>query len=107
MIEKQYGLLKKELTEVENDLKNNHLSYKEYGALNKKKALLLQKIDECPLIYEIWFDDYDGSMSMRESKQTLKERYINKEKAYKRLDELNDGCNYGRPYYMKISELDG
>lgn len=96
---KPYATLKSELDEVEKELKNEDL--------NKKKLGLLQKIDECPLIYEIWYDDYDGSMSCRSSKRSLKYRYMNKEKAYIKLDELNDGCNYGRPYYMKIRELDG
>ena len=105
---KPYATLKSELDEVEKELKNNlNMSYKDYEDLNKNKVVLLQKIDECPLIYEIWYDDYDGSMSCRSSKHSLEYRYMNKEKAYIKLDELNDGCNYGRPYYMKIRELDG
>ena len=105
---KPYATLKKELDEVCEELDNNlNMSYKDYEALNKKKVLLLQEIDECPLIYEIWYDDYDGSMSGRSSKHTLEYRFINKDKAYIKLKELNDGCNYGRPYYMKIRELDG
>ena len=103
-----YQALKIELETVENELKNHkNISNELYTHLKKKQEILKEKIDECPLIYEIWLSGYSGSMTMYDDPDSIKERYIDKEKAYARLDELNNGCNYGEPYYMKIVELDG
>ena len=107
MTEKQYDSLKKELRTVEDELKDNRLDYGKYVQLKEKQESLLQQIDECPLIYEIWKDRDNGSMSQDYHPPTLEKRYIDKEKAYAKLDELNDGCNYGKPYFMRIEELDG
>lgn len=104
---KKYDSLKKELEIVQQELQDKKLSYEEYSELKQKQENLIDKMESCPVVYEIWYDDYDGSMSMRESKNYIIERYIDKKKAYLRLDELNNGCNYGRPYYMKVVELDG
>lgn len=56
-------------------------------------------------IYEIWYDDYDGTMSIRESKFSLIERFLDKDKAYNRLKELNNGCNYGDTYFIKEEKI--
>jgi hypothetical protein len=103
-----YGLLKNELDNVERILSDSKcMSYERYSYWMDKKRMLLEMISELPLIYEIWLSGYDGSMSMYHDTDTLEERYINMDKAYLRLDELNDACNYGRPYYIKVSMLDG
>lgn len=104
----KYEQLKTELKITENQLESHEgMSYKTYSYLMNKKAALQQEIDKLPLLYEIWYDDYDGSMRMNNSKVTLKYRYLNKDKAYKKLNKLNDDCNYGRPYFMRIEQLDG
>lgn len=103
----KYEALQLELEMTRNNLNHTNMPYELYRHLKEKEALLLAKIDECPLIYEIWYDSYDGSMRMDNGKCSIFERYMNKDKAHARLKELNDGCNYGRPYFMRIRELDG
>lgn len=103
-----YQMLKIELDTVENDLKTHKtMPYSLYSHLKEKQRLLQEKIKECPLLYEIWYDSYDGSMRMNNSHKSLEERYLDCDKANKRLKELNDGCNYGKPYFLKVVELNG
>ena len=80
---------------------------KEQEKLRNKEKKIIEEINQCPVLYEIWLDSCDSSMTMHSSPNTLKERYINKDKAYARLEELNNGCNYGNPYYIVVSELNG
>lgn len=104
----EYDALKLELEMTKNELKTNKdMPYELYTHLTNKKEYLQQEIDKLPLLYEIWYDDYDGSMSMHNSTITLKYRYLDKNKAYEKLNELNNNCNYGKPYSLQIVQLDG
>lgn len=104
----EYQTLKKELSKIEEELSNNKkTSHEKYTKLKKQQETIQEKIDNLPLIYEIWLSGYDGSMSLYHDPDRIIERYISKNKAYERLQELNNQCNYGEPYYMKINQLNG
>lgn len=97
----KYEQLKSELRRIENELENHKsMSYKSYSYLINKKAALQQEIDKLPLLYEILYDNYGD-------KATSKYLYLNKDKAYKKLNKLNDALKYEKLYFIKIRELDG
>jgi len=95
-----YQQLKDELEHINEMLESlNHLRV--------IKDILEKKIAEVPKIYEIWRDNDGGSMTMNVTPDKLCERYIDKARAYERLNELNKGEGKTYPYYICESELNG
>ena len=54
------------------------------------------------IVYEIWIDTDDGFNSNRMQRIEI---YLDVEEAKKRVNELNDGCNWARPYYIYPLDL--
>lgn len=101
----KYQAFKIELSTIENELKNPNITYELYSHLKKKQELLQKKLDEMSL-FEVWYNFFDGTMANMNGYQKRIEVYKNKEKALKRIDELN-GDNREKPYYLKVVELNG
>jgi len=101
----KYQAIKIELEKTKEELKQQKLTYELYSYLKQKKEILQEKLDEMSL-FEVWYDFFDGTMANTNGYQERIEVYKDKEKALRRIDELN-GDDREKPYYLKVVELNG
>lgn len=83
-----------------------NISYEEYIRLKKELKTLKEEIEKCPLIYEVWMNSCDSSMTMYREPDKKISTHLSKERAYEKRDMLNKEYTGFKPYYIRTVELD-
>ena len=65
----------------------------------------LERVKNIEKVYEVWYDYFDGTQANLNGYEEKMETYLFKEKAEKRVAELNNEIEHENPYFLKEVEL--